>query len=151
VIVFGSLRYDYEENAVSNTWGRSYRPSPEDPNIYVSNPLGRGNEIRIETNGRGEIHTYQNISLGRSLRFDFDPPLPAISSARPGQRIAYSVSFDDFRDLMTGHVTVSSRRDTTALMWQPTHPQWALDRPFESLIVPDEGGYDLTVRERGDR
>ena len=147
VIVFGHQRHDYENGAITNTWGRSFRTSNEDPNTYVSNPLGHGNRIRIETNDRGEIQTYRHVSLGHSLRFDFDPALPTISSATSGQRIRYSVSFDDFRELMLGEVSVSERGDTLALRWQPSHPDWALDRPFESLILPDSSGYDLSVGE----
>ena len=147
VIVFGSSRFDYGEGRISNSWDREFQQLPGDGNVYVSNPLGYENEIRFETNDQGEIRTYSNISFGHSFRFDFDPALPTIASARSGQRIGYSVSFDEFKHLVRGEITVKREMNTLLLNWQHAEPDWARERPFESLIIPDGEGYDLRVNE----
>jgi|GEM_PF-1390537 len=148
VIVFGKSRFEYIDGRISNTWGREFQKHKDGSNIFVSNLLGYENEIRFKTDKLGQILTYSNVSLGHTFRFDFNPALPTIASARNGQRIGYSVSFDEFKNLMQGIVQVKRETGTILLEWQPQNPDWAKERIFQSVITFDGKGYNLDVAEK---
>ena len=148
VIVFGNSRFAYADDAITNSWGREFRRHPEHKNLYVSKPLGYQNRIEFETNVRGGIQTYRNISMGHTFRFDFEPSLPTMKTAQHNQRIRYTVSFDEFKDLLQGEMTVDKHADFLSLNWQHKSPDWAIDRAFQSKITFDSSGYELQVTEK---
>jgi hypothetical protein len=144
VVIFGRLKFENENGTISNNWGRIFKPIEGNQFIYRSNYLGPKNYIEFEVDSLNQIKTYQQLSFGHSFKFSFTPPLPNRLTAKTGQVINYTVSFDDKKDLMNGKITIEKAKDILTLSWKQLNPNWAKKRPFKSIITFDEkGNYEL--------
>ncbi len=146
VVIFGTLNFEIEKGIISNNWGRVFKPTKNN-GLYRSNSLGRENFIEFEVDEANQLKYYQQISFGHSFKFSFNPPLPNMITAKNGQIIDYSVSFDDNENLMFGKISIEKRNDQILLNWKNQDPEWARNRPFQSILTFNEKGYKLTTSE----
>lgn len=145
VIVFGKNKFFSDNKGLKSNRGRHF--VKKDANTYESNEIGPENNISFKVNEANEITEYRHISYGKSLVFNFTAPLPNYKTAKDGQIIEFSVSFDDDQDLMTGEVRIMKSEEGLVFTWKPLYPEWATWRSFKSMVTMTDKGYDLVTYE----
>ena len=153
VIAYGRTRYDITRDGLKNSLGRVFKGVPGERSaiIYRSNQFGfrAGNYIEITTNSKTEILSYKHFSGKHMYQIEFEPALPNIHSAQPGQVIRYKMSLDNFKNLVKGILTVKREEKMIVIDWQHQDPNWAKASALQSLLHLDStGGYDLEVGRR---
>jgi len=145
VQVYAKSTFNVANEKISNSWNRHFK---KQGNSYVSEKLGRQNFIKFDLDVDNQIKTYQHISFDHALTFTFDPPLPNYVTAKKGQVVDFSVSFDDRKDLMKGQVRVMSKgKDGLIFQWLHHYPKWSVWRPFKSYFQFTDTGYELITYE----
>lgn len=145
VIVFGKNNFTSDKNGNLTNRGRIF--VKKNGNTYISNEIGPENYISFIVNPFNEITEYKHSSYGKSLIFNFSTPLPNYKTAKDGQTIGFSVSFDDNKDLMKGEVRIMKSTEGLVFTWKPLYPEWATWRAFKSVVSLTDKGYDLVTYE----
>lgn len=147
VLVFGVQRYTNSCEELTNSWGATFTQRSDDPRVWRSNELGPENFIELHTDPSGALTDYLHFSHGRALKFSFDPALPGMAALEDGQQFDFSGGFGPRTPRMSGTIVAMTGSGAAALEWQPESPDWAVDRPFWSVIQETEDGFILLVTD----
>lgn len=150
VVIFGGINFNIKDSIITNNWGREFKPLLENNLIYRSNRLGPENFIEFEVDSFNQIKTYQQKSFNHSFKFSFNPSLPSNLTAKNGQLINYTVSFDDNKKLMNGTIKIEKKDNDIIFYWTNKNPNWAVKRPFQSVLKLNDFGYRLITSETSD-
>ncbi|MDT7833275.1 hypothetical protein RQM59_12845 [Flavobacteriaceae bacterium S356] len=145
VKVYGKNVFTVSDKSLSSNWNRHFK---KQGNVYVSEKLGRQNFIRFEVDNNDQIKTYKHSSFDHTLTFTFNPPLPNYATAKNGQIVDFSVSFDEHQNVTKGKIRVMSKgEDKLIFQWIHDYPEWSKWRPFKSFFKFTDKGYELTTYE----
>lgn len=148
ILLFGRLQFTHHDGVLSNSWGRTFAPLPDDPLTFRTGDLGPENFAQFVLDPAGAMASYSHFSRGHSLDFAFDPPIRAVAAAETVTRIRFGASFDNRRPLMAGSIRIHRvAPDVVVLEWVPSEPEWAVGRDFWSVIRFGDSGYELTLTD----
>jgi len=120
-ITYGQSRFTWNQDGLTNSWGRVFGNGDKSNSemVYRSKPFlnstGEQSVIEITANREGEIRQYKHHSGGRAFQIEFAPALPTIESAKSGQVIRYQMSFDNFKNLIEGVLSVKKEENMIVL------------------------------------
>ena len=102
--------------------------------------------MKLESDGTGGLINYAHQVGQNRMSIHFDPPLVAPTAGKM-QEIKYSISLDDFRDLVNGKMSLSNTNGIVLLKWNHEKPEWARSYACISMLTPDadHNGYTLSV------
>lgn len=151
VISFGESRYNFQNDSIVNSWGRTFRLVPgADAIVYRSNAFGFGGEsfIEVVTNQKQELVLYKHLNADHIFRISFDPALPNAETAKSGQVIRYAMSLHDAKDIVVGSLVVTKQGSRVIFDWKHDAPSWAKASSFRSTMrVDGPGGYNLAIEK----
>jgi hypothetical protein len=137
---FGERRVAFDGHGANEDLGIVHFARASDNGPYTTTLRDRS-RIELDATQDDALHAYrQSDPTGdHTLEITFNPPVPGPNRIASEVDSAFSISLDDFRNLLSGSAHVIRHDDAVKLEWRFDQPEWARARPLLTSLALTNG------------